>query len=159
MADRTAYWKARNTRLKLAKLAAKATGNYPTLAWCQQLTDTALLKAFADRGDVLPTLRYFEDEPLFVHERTDNPPPWTDADRAAHRAKHDDHERAMQREHLFSDGLADYLKSLDDATVIKELKRLDPDAWESTSTRYTTSQELKRALAQLLYAKEMTDGK
>ena len=156
MGDRTAYYREFNRlRAEKKKKASKSTGAYPTLAWCLNLDDTALVQAFTDRGDVLPTLRYFEDEPLFVHERPDNPPPWTVADRAAHRAKHDDNERAMQREHLFSDGLDDYLKTLDDATVIKELKRLDPDAWEATSTRYTTSQQLKRALAQLLYAKEV----
>ena len=156
--SRTDYWQARHAKFKAAKAAAKSTGKYPSLAGCLGLTDEAVIKTYADHGWDLPTLEYFDDEPFSLPGRTDNPPAWTDADRMAHRATHDANERLMQRGRLFSLGRDAYIATLSDASVVQALKKLAPESWEATSTRYTTSKELRSALAHLLYVKEIQHG-
>ena len=148
MKDRREFYREYNRLRAEKKQAAKSTGNFPSLAWCLGLTDKALIKAYAEHGWDLPTLEYFDDEPFAI------PPAWTEADRMAHRANHDANERLMQRGRLFSLGRDAYITTLSDASVITELKKLAPESWEATSTRYTTSKELRSALAHLLYTKE-----
>ena len=144
MKDRRDFYREYNRLRAEKKQAAKSTGHYPSLAWCHSLTDEAVIKAYADHGWDIPTLEYFDD----------SPPDWTEADRTAHRANHDANERLLQRGRLFSMGRDAYITTLSDASVITELKKLAPESWEATSTRYTTSKELRSALAHLLYTKE-----
>ena len=153
MKDRREFYREYNRLRAEKKQAAKSTGKFPSLVWCLGLTDEAVIEAYADHGWDCPTLEYFDDEPFSI------PPAWTEADRMAHRAKHAANERLLQRGRLFSLGRDEYISDLSDASVVQALKELDPAAWEATSIRYTTSKELRSALAHLLYMKEINHGK
>ena len=155
MADRAAYWQARNARLKLAKAAAKSTGNYPSLSFCLSLTDEELLAAYATNNLTPRPLRTFDRSPLHFEESGDAPKPWTAVDEAMDLAAQATQHQCCLRHALFSAGVTAYVATLSEAQLMAQLKILDPETFSKPNTRYTEKSAFQRVLCGLLYAKEV----
>ena len=153
--SRAAYWKSRNDRLRLAKLAAKATGNYPSLSWCLNLDDDALSAAYNERSLTPSPLRTFDRSPLNYEESGDAPKPWTAVDEAMDLAAQATQHQCCLRHTLFSAGVTAYVATLSEVQLMAQLKLLDPETFSKPNTRYTEKSAFQRVLCGLLYAKEV----
>ena len=147
------------------------------------MTDDAALVHATSRDLTIEPLQVFDDSDLesepapyvyksieqahneYVAKQIEKMHQWTpemeNKARVTHRA--DRVQRLAQfiesvKRRLFTVGLDSYVTSLTESQVLTQLKILDPDEWTEANTRYTTSTQLRSALAQLLYEKEIKHG-
>jgi hypothetical protein len=152
MADRTAYWKSRNERVKREKAEAKAAASantcYLSLHHCFGLTDEEVLAAYAERHIEPRRLRLLDNSPLDVGDGVEKP--WTPEMQAADAIQQTEDHRYNLRVTLFCEGVAAYVATLQESDVLEKLVAFDPDEWLDKSTRYTQLAVLRRELCEWL---------